>query len=93
MAPGIRSTLVAIGLVTVFVMILALASCSTPTPTVDLKVNCLPMRVYSPEEQARAAAELSALKADSVLAGFMTDYATLRTANRACMAVGKVPVP
>ena len=61
----------------------SLAACAT-TPAV--KVVCLPLKSYSPQEQAALGAELAGLPAGSMLARAMIDYEALRDADRACLA-------
>lgn len=60
-----------------------LTACQT-VPTV--KVLCLPMVTYSPEQEAKAAEELKALPPGSVLGTLITDYGRMRAEDRACQA-------
>lgn len=47
---------------------------------------CLPMVVYSAEQQRRAAEEVEALTHRSVIYGMLADYYVLRQQARACQS-------
>lgn len=68
---------------------LALAGCATapkpPAPTPIASVQCLPLASYSKAEQTEAADELAKLPAGSVLGRMVTDYGSMRAADRACL--------
>lgn len=60
----------------------ALVGCASAP---DLTVVCPPVpKTYTPAQETEAAAELRALPPGSALALFMTDYAAMRAAARAC---------
>ena len=72
--------------------LLALAACGTPT--VAVRTQCLPMVVYSQEDQATLAKEWKALDPKSVTASrFIPDAIKMRDADRACQSVSSPPQP
>lgn len=65
--------------------LLFMASCAaTPVP-VDVQVSCLPLRAYSPSEQAQLSKELQSQAPDSMVSTAIIDYERMRDADRACM--------
>lgn len=62
---------------------LLLVSCATTT--VPPKILCLPMRQYTVGQQAAVLVELQALPSSSMIRIFLSDYLSLRDANRACL--------
>lgn len=64
---------------------IALASCAA-TPIAVSKVECPPLKTYTPEDQVALGAELAKLPSDSAIAGAITDYQAMRDADRACIA-------
>jgi hypothetical protein len=64
------------------VVFCALAACQTTTA---VKTQCLPMKTYTlTEEQAVGAAVMA--EPTNPMVAFITDYGTMRAANRACLA-------
>lgn len=59
-----------------------LSGCSTPAPPPVVKLTCLPLVTYTPEQEAAMAAELVAAPS---LAQAMADYGKMRDADRACL--------
>ena len=55
-----------------------------PAPAVVIRLQCLPLANYTPEQQKKAAAELQSLPQGSELGAMMVDYGALRSADRAC---------
>lgn len=60
-----------------------LNGCTTVQPAVT---SCLPLTQYAPAFEQRAADELAALPADDPLAVLVSGYASMRAADRACLA-------
>ncbi|MBE0455671.1 MAG: hypothetical protein IBX58_18745 [Roseovarius sp.] len=50
----------------------------------DVHAPCPPVVEYSQAEQVKAAAEIMTLPADSVLVGWLSDYAVMRDQSRRC---------
>jgi hypothetical protein len=50
----------------------------------DVRAPCPPVVEYSQEEQVKAADEIMALPADSVLVGWLSEYAVMRDQSRRC---------
>lgn len=63
---------------------LALAGCGTTTA---VKLTCLPLKTYTPQQQALFEAELAALPPGDPLVGLTGDYLAMRDADRACLGV------
>lgn len=62
---------------------LVLASCASPPPA-DVRVECPPIRTWTPAEQAALAAALSAIPEGSVVWVLERDWQSMRDAARAC---------
>ena len=78
----------AIGLA--WVGFLTLTACvTTAPPVIAVKQVCVPLKAYSPAEQAAAGKALAALDPTNPLVAFMEDYSALRSADRACLASTK----
>lgn len=58
---------------------LLLAGCAST------RTGCLPMRVYTQDEQTALALAISPLEPNSVLVTTIEDYSAMRAANRACL--------
>lgn len=70
--------------------LLLLVGCATnPAAPPLIHVQCLPLKAYTQAEQAAVADDLEKLAPGSRLASFLADYAAMRDADRACMAVAK----
>lgn len=65
-----------------FGLALALVAC---TAAVDIQTVCLPLRTYSPAEQAQLKAEYDALAAKAFLRTVIQDYLAMRDADKACL--------
>ena len=61
-----------------------LAGCGTGGSDRAVTTACPPVVEYSAEFQARAAAELEALPADTPLTEMLSDYAVMRDQARVC---------
>lgn len=59
-----------------------LAACGTVPAA---KTICLPLKPYTPTEQAALAAQVAALPVGSDLIAAMIDYSHMRDADRACL--------
>ena len=65
-------------------LVALLAGCTTVSAP-DLTIVCPPApKPYTQAQEAKAAAELRSLPADSELGAMMADYASDRAASRAC---------
>lgn len=58
-----------------------LSACATPA----VKLQCLPLKTYSAEQQKALADALAVLPDTSPVASAMIDYGQLRAADRACL--------
>ena len=76
-----RQPRIALGIATLFLTGCAGVGSDTP-PGV-----CPPVVAYSQAEQSRLASEITALPEDTLIIGWLADYAVLRDQARAC-AVG-----
>jgi hypothetical protein len=64
-----------------------LAACQTPSPP---RVTCLPLKAYTPAQEAALAVQLAALPPGSELVQALIDYQVLRDADRACLAASSL---
>ena len=74
--------------------LLALALCGCATPTVDVQVQCLPLKEYTPAQQQQLTAALAMMSmkpgpSTAILSEIIIDYERMRDADRACMAALK----
>jgi hypothetical protein len=66
-----------------------LSACAGTTPPLATTQVCLPLKTYTPEQQAAVSAALKALPSDSPLPEFIGDFGAMRAADRACLASSK----
>lgn len=59
-----------------------------PMPQPVAKVTCLPLKVWTPDEEAAMGAALAGLPTDSPLVQGFEDYGAMRASDRACLGQG-----
>lgn len=64
--------------------LLCLAGCASP-PVADVRVVCLPMANYTPDQEKAMGRAYAGLPDSSALRLFVADSIALRDANRACL--------
>lgn len=85
MRPRFIATALCVTLCVLFVAIaVGMSGCQS---TLAVQQQCLPMRVYTPQEQAKLREELKG--AGPTTRQFVADYLTMRDENRACQAASR----
>jgi hypothetical protein len=67
---------------------LLLCGCATqqaPKPVAVTTTVCVPLKTWTPAQEAAMADALQALEPANPLVGAMTDYGAMRAADRACL--------